>query len=189
MDGECCRTWRMENILSKREDSSVNTVTRLRPASPAQLRFDSRQGYEIFLFWKCPDRPWGPPSLLFNGYRRNLLWEYSSRIVKLNLHLHLAPWLRMYGAIPPFQYAFIVGPEKLLWRGSDRRMGNIPLWRASWNATKFMESGRIWKMGDACTSGGKIMLNHNLTDLNIDGRISYFQHEAQGRIRLWGRVN
>ena len=28
---------------------------------------ESRWGGEIFL--TCPDRPWGPPSLLYNGYR------------------------------------------------------------------------------------------------------------------------
>ena len=28
---------------------------------------ESRWGGEIFR--NCPDRPWGPPSLLYNGYR------------------------------------------------------------------------------------------------------------------------
>jgi hypothetical protein len=30
-------------------------------------RIESRWGGEIFR--ACPDRPWGPPSLLYNGYR------------------------------------------------------------------------------------------------------------------------
>ena len=31
------------------------------------LRIESRWGGEVFR--NCPDRPWGPPSLLYNGYR------------------------------------------------------------------------------------------------------------------------
>jgi hypothetical protein len=30
--------------------------------------FDSRQGEEIVLILKCPDRLWNPPSQLFSGY-------------------------------------------------------------------------------------------------------------------------
>ena len=44
--------------------SSVGIATELR-AGRSGDRFPV--GGEIF--WTCPDRPWGPPSLLYNGYR------------------------------------------------------------------------------------------------------------------------
>ena len=43
--------------------SSVGTATGYRLDGPG---IESRWG-EIFR--TCPDRPWGPPSLLYNGYR------------------------------------------------------------------------------------------------------------------------
>jgi hypothetical protein len=44
-------------------------------------------GYEFFSSTPCPDRLWGPPSLLSNGY-----WElFPLRGVKLTTHLHLVP--------------------------------------------------------------------------------------------------
>ena len=43
--------------------SSVGIVTDYRLGGPG---IESRWG-EIFR--TCPDRPWGPPSLLYNGYR------------------------------------------------------------------------------------------------------------------------
>jgi hypothetical protein len=39
--------------------------------------FDSRQGLGVFLFTSLPPRPdrlWGPPSLLFNGYQELFPW-------------------------------------------------------------------------------------------------------------------
>ena len=45
--------------------SSVGIATELR-AGRSGDRIPARGG-EIFL--TCPDRPWGPPSLLYNGYR------------------------------------------------------------------------------------------------------------------------
>jgi hypothetical protein len=36
------------------------------------LGFQSRQGKIFFCYPKCPDRLWGPPSPLFNGYRVSL---------------------------------------------------------------------------------------------------------------------
>jgi hypothetical protein len=59
-------------------------------------------------FWKFfsspprPNRLWGPPSLLSNGYQGLLPREQSGRGVKLTNHLHLVPRSRMHGAIPPF---------------------------------------------------------------------------------------
>jgi hypothetical protein len=45
-------------------DSSVGTATRYGLDGP---RIESWWGGEIFR--TSPDRPWGPPSLLYNGYR------------------------------------------------------------------------------------------------------------------------
>jgi hypothetical protein len=46
------------------QDSSVGIATRYRPDGPG---IESRWGGEIFR--TRLDRPWGPPSLLYNGYR------------------------------------------------------------------------------------------------------------------------
>ena len=45
-------------------DSSVGIATRYGLEGPG---IESRWGGEIFR--TRPDRPWGPPSLLYNGYR------------------------------------------------------------------------------------------------------------------------
>ena len=45
-------------------DSLVGIATRYGLDGPV---IESRWGGEIFR--ACPDRPWGPPSLLYNGYR------------------------------------------------------------------------------------------------------------------------
>jgi hypothetical protein len=44
-------------------DSSVGVATRYGLDGP---EIESRGGGEIFR--TCPDRPWGPPSLLYNGF-------------------------------------------------------------------------------------------------------------------------
>jgi len=54
-------------------------------------------GGEIFL--TCPDRPWGPPSLLYYGYRV-FPGVKRGRGVTLTPHLLLAPWSRKSRAIP-----------------------------------------------------------------------------------------
>jgi hypothetical protein len=51
-----------------------------------------------------PDRLWGPPSLLSNGYRKLFRRRWSSWGVKLTTHLHLAPRLRMRRPVPPFPH-------------------------------------------------------------------------------------
>jgi hypothetical protein len=45
-------------------DSSVGIATGYGLDGPG---IESRWGGEIFC--TCPDRPWGPPSLLYSGYR------------------------------------------------------------------------------------------------------------------------
>jgi hypothetical protein len=68
-------------------------------------RFDSRQGLgtDFLSSLLRPDRLWGPPSLLYSGYRLLFPWG-----VKLTTYLHVVPRLRMRGAIPPLpQYVFI----------------------------------------------------------------------------------
>jgi hypothetical protein len=50
-------------VEGRGQNSSVGIVTGYRMDGPG---IESRWG-EIFC--TCPDRPWGPPSLLYNGYR------------------------------------------------------------------------------------------------------------------------
>jgi len=51
------------------------------------------------IFRTCPDRPWGPPTLLYNGYRV-FSGVKSGRGVTLNPHPLLVPWSRKSRAIP-----------------------------------------------------------------------------------------
>jgi hypothetical protein len=47
-----------------------------------------------------PDRFWGQPKFLLNGYQVLFLQGYSSQRVKLTIHL-LLPRLKIRGAVPP----------------------------------------------------------------------------------------
>ena len=51
------------------------------------------------IFRTGPDRPWGPPSLLYNGYRVSLGVK-SGRGMTLTPHPLLVPWSRKGRAIP-----------------------------------------------------------------------------------------
>jgi hypothetical protein len=65
-------------------------------------------GWEFFSATPCPERLWGPPTLLSNEYQGLLPCWSSGRGVKLTTHLHLVPRSRMRGAIPPLlHYVFM----------------------------------------------------------------------------------
>jgi hypothetical protein len=53
------------------------------------------------IFRTCPDGPWGPPSLLYNGYRI-FPGVKSGRGVTLTPHLLLVPWSWKSRAVPLF---------------------------------------------------------------------------------------
>ena len=61
-------------------------------SNPGGTRFSAR-----------PDRPWGPPSLLYNGYRV-FPGGRGGRGVGLTPHPHLVPWSRKSRAIPLLLY-------------------------------------------------------------------------------------
>jgi hypothetical protein len=61
-------------------------------------------GSRIFTSPRRPDRHWGPPSLLSNGYRR-LVPLGQSGSVKLTTHLQLVPKSRKCGSLHPLHWA------------------------------------------------------------------------------------
>jgi len=69
---------------------------------------------DFSFFQNCPERHWGPPSLLFHGYRGSFLgakWPGH----KVDHQLHLMAKLRMNGTITPFPlYAFMAWSGKIL---------------------------------------------------------------------------
>ena len=85
-------------LLSKGRDGAVGIATRYGLDGP---RIESRWGARFF--HTPPDRPCGPPSLLYNGYRVSL--PGVKRLGRgVSTHLHLAPRLKKeqsYTYTPP----------------------------------------------------------------------------------------
>jgi hypothetical protein len=70
-------------------DSSVSIATRLRAGRSGFWGSIPGGGWEFFSSLPRPERLWGPPSLLSNGYQGLFPWGKSGRGVKLTTHLHL----------------------------------------------------------------------------------------------------
>jgi hypothetical protein len=76
------------------------------------------RGKRLFSYPKLPERLWGPPSLLSNGYRCTFLGK-SGRGEKFTSHVSLLSTLRMSGLISlprpnPFPYVFMMCTAKTL---------------------------------------------------------------------------
>ena len=61
--------------------------------------FDSRQQQEVF---SSPDRLWGPTGRLFKRHGGRFFRVYSGLGIKLILHAHLVPRIKMTAAIPVY---------------------------------------------------------------------------------------
>jgi hypothetical protein len=61
-------------------------------------------GSRIFSSPRHTERLWGPPNLLFNGYRGFFPRVLRGRGVKLTTHLQLVPRSREYGSIHPLPH-------------------------------------------------------------------------------------
>jgi hypothetical protein len=70
------------------------------------------RGWEFFSSPPCPDRHWGPPSLLSRGYPELFHWRESGRGMKLTTRFHLLTRSGMCGAIPP-------PTQYVTWRGDQ----------------------------------------------------------------------
>jgi hypothetical protein len=63
--------------------------------------FQEGQGFSV-------QKIWGPPWMLCNEYQGPFPLGESERSVKVTIYLHLVPWLRKHGTLPPFTvYSFV----------------------------------------------------------------------------------
>ena len=89
-----CKSIYDTSLIVRGPGSSASLVTgygwTVRGSIPVSARF---------IFRTSPDRPWGPPSLLYNGYRV-FPGVKSGRGVTLNPHPLLVPWSWKGRAIP-----------------------------------------------------------------------------------------
>ena len=86
-------------------DDVVSLVTR-KCAGRSRVRFPSDATF--FISPKRPQRPWGRPSLLFNGYRQ---FEVAG-VLDLTTHLHRMPKVRMGEATPLLPTSCLYGMDK-----------------------------------------------------------------------------
>jgi hypothetical protein len=67
-------SWKQETVLFEVEERAGAGLAQWLYYELDDWGFATRQGLGIFLFATRPDRLWGPPSLLYNGYQRLLPW-------------------------------------------------------------------------------------------------------------------
>jgi hypothetical protein len=72
-----------------------------------ELGTDSRQGQEFFSSSQSTDRFCGSPNILSSAYSGFYLRGGSGRDVKLTIHLHVEPRLRMVKLYLPLPIVFI----------------------------------------------------------------------------------
>jgi len=87
-------------------------------------------------FFSSPTRPdwlWGPPSLLFNGYR----W-WGGHGMKLATHLQLLPGLRTCAAVPLLPLYV-----SMAWKGPSLHIGPNLTWQP-YNLKKIYKAAVTW---------------------------------------------
>jgi hypothetical protein len=92
------------NIYYKRSRGKVVSIVTIYGLDNRWVGVQVLVRKRIFTSPYCPDRLWGTPTLLSNGYQGLFLWEYSGRGIKLTTHLQLVPRPRKRGPIHPFTH-------------------------------------------------------------------------------------
>ena len=88
-------------IVDRSRDSSVDIATRLRAGRPRNRGSIPGKGKRFTSSPKHPDRLWGPATILVKRYQGLFLRGQSGRWVKLTIHPHLVPRVRMCGTMLP----------------------------------------------------------------------------------------